>query len=174
MAKKLSVQIYFFAVEYLGRLSHTCERRPRCLQSGGLGGWAPDEACRLSGIPSYDLSYHGFIGVSTTLEFKNPIGICWVALGVFADGPFFRLSLHLFAFLFIFASCSTWQRRKMLVGELPTATPGNKGKAASPVTCSPRWGSLSGSIAPEQDQTNTLLIQLYWGQKCPLWWPFSR
>lgn len=119
------------AMNYLGRLSHALERRPRCQPSGGLGGWASDGDCGFSSFPSEGLSYHGFIGVSSTLEFKSSIGICWVALGVFADRPFFGLSLHLFIFLFIIARCYAWQRGDVLVDELATAAPENKGKTES-------------------------------------------
>lgn len=97
-------------------------------EAGRLGLWWK---LRLSGIPSQGPSYHGFIGVSATLEFENPVGICWVALGVFANRPFFGLSLHLLVLLSIFAGCYTRQRGDMLVGELATATPENKGKAQS-------------------------------------------
>lgn len=105
-------------------------KETRCLQSG-TGRLAANESCDPRGTMSECLSHHGFIGVSATLEFKNSIGICWVALGMLGNRPFLRLSLHLFIFLFIFAGRCTWQRRDMLVGELATATPENKGKAGS-------------------------------------------
>lgn len=97
-------------------------KETRCLQSG-TGRLAANESCNPRGTMSECLSHHGFIGVSATLEFKNSIGICWVALGVLGNRPFLRLSLHLFIFLFIFAGRCTWQRGDMLVGELATATP---------------------------------------------------
>lgn len=77
------------------------------------------------------LSYHGFVGVPATLELQHPIGICRVALGVFADTPFFGLSLHLFVYLPTFARWHAWQRGNMLVGELATATPEITGKSES-------------------------------------------
>jgi hypothetical protein len=111
-----------FAVKCLGRWSHPM-KETQVSAVWGLGGCPLMKAV----VPSY----HGFIEVSTTLEFKNSIGICWVALGVFANRPFFRLSLCLFVVLFIFAGSYTWQRGNMLIGELATATPENKSKAGS-------------------------------------------
>lgn len=68
-------------------------------------------------------SYHGFIAVAPTLELENPIGVRWVALGVFADRPFPRLCVHLLALL---SSCAGSRARRwgdVLAGELTTATP---------------------------------------------------
>lgn len=75
-------------------------------------------------------SYHGFIGVAPTLEFKNPIGVCWVALGVFADTPFPRLRVHLLAVLSCCAGSPARQRRDVLVSELTTATSERRAKQA--------------------------------------------
>ena len=97
-------------------------------ESGRLGLWW---RLWLSDTPSQGFSYHGFVGVSAALEFENPIGICGVALGVFANRPFFRMNFHQLVFLSIFAGCYTWQRWDVLVGELATATPENKDKAWS-------------------------------------------
>lgn len=71
-------------------------------------------------------SYHGFIVVAPTLELQTPIGVCWVALGVFADGPFPGLSVHLLALLPCCAGSPARQWRDVLVDELPTATPGRR------------------------------------------------
>lgn len=97
----------------------------------GLGRQASGGGCGLTGIPSRGLSYHGFVGVPAALELQRPVGICGVALGVFANTPFFGLSLHLFVYLPTFAGCHAWQRGNMLVGELATATPEITGKSES-------------------------------------------
>lgn len=75
-------------------------------------------------------SYHGFIGVTPTLEFKNPIGVCWVALGVFADRPFPGLRVCLLGVLSCCAGSPTRQRGDVLVSELTTATSESKAKQA--------------------------------------------
>lgn len=71
-------------------------------------------------------SYHGFIVVAPTLELETPIGVRWVALGVFADRPFPGLSVHLLALLPCCAGSPARERRDVLVDELPTATPGRR------------------------------------------------
>lgn len=105
-------------------------------ETGPAEGSGP--CCTMSKCPSY----HGFVGISTSLELQNSIGVCWVALGVFADSPLLRLGLRLFVLLSIFAGCCTWQRGNMLVDELATATPGNKGKV---VFSSPPLAQINSS-----------------------------
>lgn len=75
-------------------------------------------------------SYHGFIGVAPALEFENPIGVCWVALGVFADTPFSRLRVQLLGVLSCCAGSPAWQRGDVLVSELTTATSERRAKQA--------------------------------------------
>lgn len=70
--------------------------------------------------------YHGFVGMTASLELNSPKSICWAELSVFADRPLLRLDVisgEATLIFLILKHRDTGSESDMLAYQAPTATP---------------------------------------------------